>query len=134
MAHTTGNSVPEEARHPTYGLITTLRCRRLKWARQELVTHVQEGRRPTARELIFVARKMLAEGGYAKGFVLEDAPEHGSIEDLLDLSLEDRDEQINKLDTKQLPRKGKRGGDADKCTETGEGVYPKNEKNMEFKG
>jgi len=29
---------------------------------------------------------MLAAGGYDKGFVLEDAPAHDSIEELLELS------------------------------------------------
>ena len=101
LAHITGNSVSEEARHSTYDLIATLRCRRLKWARQELTTHVQEGRRPTARGLIFVANKMLAAEGYEKGFVLEDAPAHDSIEELLELSWEDWDKNIKKLDTRK---------------------------------
>ena len=119
LAHITGNTVPEEAMHPTYDLITTLRCRRLKWARQEQVTHVQEGRRPTARRLIFVARKMLAERRYAKDVVREDAPEHGSIEELLELKWEDWDENINKLDTRKTKTKSKHR-DVERCTKTGE--------------
>ena len=133
LVHITGNSVPEEARHPTYDLIATLRCRRLKWARQELVTHVQEGRRPTARGLIFVARKMLAEGGYAKGFVLEDAPERGSIEELLELRWEDWDENMNRLDTRKTKTKPK-NRDVERCTKTGEEYIQKMKKNMEFTG
>ena len=37
-------------------------------------------------------------GGYKKGFVLRDAPAHKSVEELLELSWEDWDESINKLD------------------------------------
>ena len=62
---------------------------------------MQEGRRPTARGLIFVAKTMLAAGGYEKGFVLEDAPMHDSIEELLELSWEDWDKNIKKLDTRK---------------------------------
>ena len=68
---------------------------------------MQEGRRPTARGLICVARKMLTEGGYAKGFVLEDAPKYGSIEELLEMKWEDWDENINKLDTRKTKTKPK---------------------------
>ena len=76
LAHITGNSISDECRHPTFDLIATLKCRRLKWTRQDLKLriHSQQGERPTARGLIFDARRMLAEGGYKKGFVLCDAP------------------------------------------------------------
>ena len=90
-----------------------------KWARQELVTHVQVGRRPTTRGLIFVARKMLSKGGYVKGVVLEDAQEHGSIKELLELSWEGWDENINKLDTRKTKTKIK-NQDIKRCTKTGE--------------
>ena len=137
LAHITGNSISEEARHPTYDLIATLRCRRLKWARQEPMTHVQEGKRPTARGLIFVAKKMLAAGGYEKGFVLEDTPEHGTIEELLKLSWENWDENTKKLDTRKSKSKSKsnpKNRDTERCTKTGEEYIQKMKKNMEFTG
>ena len=137
LAHITGNSISEEARHPTYDLISTLKLRRLKWARQELTTHVQEGRRPTARGLIFVAEKMLAAGGYDKGFVLEDAPAHDSIEELLELSWEDWDENIRKLDTRKPKTKSKsksKNQDTARCNKTGEEYIQKMKKNMVFTG
>ena len=80
LAHITGNSIADECRHPTFDLIATLKCRRLKWARLELAL---QGERPTARGLIFDARRMQAAGGYKKGFVLCDAPAHRTVEELL---------------------------------------------------
>ena len=74
------DSISDECRHPTFDLIATLKCRRLKWARQELTLHTQQGERPTARGLIFDANRMLAAGGYKKGFVLCDAPAHRTVD------------------------------------------------------
>jgi hypothetical protein len=116
LAHITGNSISDECRHPTFDLIATLKYRRLKWARQELALHTQQGERPTARGLIFDARSMLAVGGYKKGFVLGDAPAHSTIEELLEMSWEDWNESINKLDTRTKAAAEK---DADKCSKTG---------------
>ena len=100
LAHITGNSISDECRHPSFDLITTLKCRRLKWARQELALHSQQGERPTARGLIFDARRMLAAGGYKKGFVLCDAPAHNTIEELLEMRWEDWNEHIDELTNK----------------------------------
>ena len=99
LAHITGNSISDECRHPSFDLITTLKCRRLKWARQELTLHSQQGERPTARGLISDAR-MLAAGGYKKGFVLCGAPAHNTIEELLEMRWEDWNECIDKLTNK----------------------------------
>ena len=79
LAHITGNSISNECRHPTFDLIATLKCRILKSARQELALHKQQGERPSARGLIFDARRMQAAGGYNKGFVLCDAPVHKKV-------------------------------------------------------
>ena len=116
LAHIIGNSISDGCRHPTFDLIATLKYRRLKWARQELALHTQHGERPTARGLIFDARSMLAVGGYKKGFVLGDAPAHSTIEELLEMSWEDWNESINKLDTRTKAAAEK---DADKCSKTG---------------
>ena len=94
---------------------------------------MQEGKRPTARGLVFVTRKMLTEGGYAKGFALEDTPEHGSIEELLEMKWEDWDENINKLDTRKTKTKSKHR-DVERCTKTGEEYIQKTKKNVEFTG
>ena len=81
-------------------ICTKIKCRRLKWARQELALHSQQGERPTARGLIFDARRMLAAGGYKKGFVLCDAPAHNTIEELLEMRWEDWNEHIDELTNK----------------------------------
>ena len=72
--------------------------------------HSQQGERPTARGLIFDARRMLAAGGYKKGCVLCDAPAHNTIEELLEMRwnehidehspLEDWNEHIDELTNK----------------------------------
>ena len=63
----------------------------------------------------------------------EDAPEHGSIDELLELSWEDWDENINTLDTRKTKTKLK-NQDIEKCTKTGEEYIQKMKKNMEFTG
>ena len=83
LAHITGNPISGGCRHPTFDLIATLKCRRLKWARLELALHTKQGERPTARGLIFDARRMQAAGCDKKGFVLCDAPAHRTVEELL---------------------------------------------------
>ena len=88
----TGNSIADECKHPTFDLIATLKCRRLKWARLELALHKQQGERPTARGLIFDARRMQVAGGYKKDFVLCDAPAHRTVEELLEMRWEDWNE------------------------------------------
>ena len=88
----------------------------VKWARQELTMHTQQGERPTARGLIFDAKRMQAAGGYKKDFVLCDAPAHSTVEELLEMSWEDWNESINKLDTRTKTAEEK---DADKCSEAG---------------
>ena len=111
----TGNSISDECRHPTYDLIATLKCKRLKWARQELTLHTQQGGRPTARGLIFDARRMLAEVGYKKGFVLCGDPAHKAVGGLLELSWGDWNKSINKLGTKTTKAAaGERGKDVDR--------------------
>ena len=53
--------------------------------------------------------------GYKKGFVLCDAPAHSTVEELLEMSWEDWNESINKLDTRTKTAEEK---DADKCSKT----------------
>ena len=57
-------------------------------------------------------------GGYKKGFVLCDAPAHSTVEELLEMSWEDWNESINKLDTRTKTA-GYGEKDADKCSKTG---------------
>ena len=45
----------------------------------------------TAKGLLFRAEKMLETGKYEEGFVLEDAPQHNSIEELLRATPEEWD-------------------------------------------
>ena len=62
---------------------------------------------------------MLAAGGYKKGFVLCDAPAHSTVEELLEMSWEDWNESINKLDTRTKTAAGKREKHVDRCSKTG---------------
>ena len=134
LAHITGNSIADECRHPTFDLIATLKCRRLKWARLELALHKQQGERPTARGMIFDARRMQAAGGYKKGFVLCDAPDHRTVEELLEMRWEDWNESINNLDTRTKTVAGKRGKDVVRCSKTGAEYIQQMKTNLEFTG
>ena len=79
---------------------------------------------------------MLAEGGYKKGCVLcDDAPVHRSVEELLELSWEVRNESINKLDTRTTKTAaGKRGKDVDRYSKTGAEYIQQMKTNLEFAG
>ena len=88
LAHITGRSIPEEARDPSFKLINKLKARRLKWVKEEferLKDDLEEGRemRWSTRSIIARAESMLATGGYKNGFVLEDAPKHNSVQQLI---------------------------------------------------
>ena len=109
----------------------TLKCRRLKWARQELTLDAQQGGRPTARGLIFEAKRMLAAGGYKKGFVPYDTPAHRRVGELLKTSWKDWDEPINKLDTRS---RKKAAADVDRCSKTGAEYIQQMKTNLEFTG
>ena len=61
---------------------------------------------------------LLATGGYMykEGFVLCGAPAHNTVEELLEMSWEDWNECINKLDTRTKTAEEK---DADEYSKTG---------------
>ena len=66
---------------------------------------------------------MQAAGGYKKGLCcgmrMPLGPAHRTKEELLEMSWEDWNESINKLDTRTETAAGKRGKDVDRCSETG---------------
>ena len=102
------------------------------WARQELTVHTRHGERPTARGLTFDAKRMQAAGGYKKGVVLCDASAHNTVEALLEMSWEDWNQSINKLDARKKAVAGKK--DVDKCPKTGAEYIQQMKTNLEFKG
>ena len=85
LAGMTGRSVAEECRQPTLDLVAWLRGRRLRWAGQ--VLRADPGRLDR-RALLARAEALLGSAGgwYPAGFVLEDAPPHSSIEELLEVA------------------------------------------------
>ena len=94
--------------------------------------HTQQGERPTARGLIFDAKRMQAAGGYKKDFVLCDAPAQSTVEGLLGMSWEDWNKSINKLDTRKKAVAGKKG--VDRCSKTGAEYIQQMKTNLGSKG
>ena len=76
----TGRTVAQESRSPSFDLIKTLRARRLRW-----VGHVLR------LDNSYLSRRVLVEVSkakpYPRGSILEDAPPHDSVADLVDQAL-----------------------------------------------
>ena len=75
---------------------------------------------------------MLASGGYKKGFVLCDAPAHNTVEELLEMTWEDWNVPINKLDTRTKAAGGKGTKHVDRCSKTGAEYIHQMKTNMEL--
>jgi len=59
---------------------------------------------------------------------------HRTVEELLEMSKEDRSEYINKLDTRTKTAAGKREKDVDRCSKTGAEYIQQMKTNLEFTG
>jgi hypothetical protein len=95
LVHITGNHWSDECRHPTFDLIACLKKRRLKNIREELWLLADGEDRWTASGILCTAERMLEAGGYPKGFVLEDAPTHNCVEDLMNISPDEWDAALS---------------------------------------
>ena len=87
----------DECRHPTIDLIASLKKRRLKNIREETWMLADGEDRWTAKGalLIAIAEKVLEAGKYEEGFILEDAPKHNNIEELLRATPEEWDAALS---------------------------------------
>ena len=84
LAIITGRSIRDESVQPSFQLVPRLRSRRLAW-----VGHVLRQQPGTLLREVMLQRcsEYLAVGqDYPAGFIMEDAPEHSSVQELAELA------------------------------------------------
>ena len=118
LVHITGNHWSDECRHPTFDLIACLKKRRLKNIREELWLLADGEDRWTANGILCTAERMLEAGGYPKGFVLEDAPTHNCVEDLMNISPDEWDAALSVFTQPFIFKTDKKAGTEEVFTPT----------------
>ena len=83
LAVITGREIPQEHRHPTFGLIAKLRARRLKWAGQILR---QEPEDSLVHQVLMAAAMHDLAAGNSRRSLLMGAEDYSSAEELLALA------------------------------------------------